>query len=555
MNRMNLIFSILLCALMASGCEKPGPAPQPEPIVNPDPEPEPQTDPRDVPNDDGVLRVLAIGNSFSADAVEQELWPLFHAKGKKVIIGELYISGCDLQTHWERTSTGANAYSYRKITDESGGAMVTKSDAKFEDGLQDERWDYISLQQGGGHHGQWETFEPWLSNMIGYLRENAPYRKFKLVYHVPWVAPATSSSYKFGYYDYNTAKMYSMITETTKKVAETIKPDVIINTVDAIQNGRSSYLGDTFDRDGWHLNKSYGRYTAGCIWYEKLTGDVVLGNPYHPDTISDYVAEVCQTAAHEACLHPYQVTDLSGRFTDPDPKTDVGTVLAEWEFNNTNAVEDAYIGTFTGLPDSSSSLGQYKYNNNAGEVGYIASNKVSGGRLSYVQIDKSAWSAASGNERAGTMISAAGLPNIAAALPGDYLLIETVGKEFKAGAHLHAEFAWETNKYGSKYWLLEYQDGSEWKPVPGLDVKTETISGTTYDSKVPFNETITYNISFSASETRTIETDITLGSDTNGFRVRMTCCMEYQVNGRHFQHPRTQSVQTLKNSTKLSILD
>ena len=242
MTRMNCILSLLLCTLMATGCEKPEPAPDPEPIVNPDPET--PADPRDIPNDDGVLRVLAIGNSFSADAVEQELWPLFHAKGKKVIIGELYISGCDLQTHWERTSTGANAYSYRKISDESSGAMVTKADAKFEDGLQDERWDYISLQQGGGHHGQWETFEPWLSNMINYLREHAPYRKFKLVYHVPWVAPATSSSYKFGYYDYNTAKMYSMITETTKKVEEAIKPDLIINTVDAIQNGRSSYLGE-----------------------------------------------------------------------------------------------------------------------------------------------------------------------------------------------------------------------------------------------------------------------------------------------------------------------
>ena len=43
-----------------------------------------------MPGDDGILRVLAVGNSFSADAVEQELWPLFHATGQKVIIGELY---------------------------------------------------------------------------------------------------------------------------------------------------------------------------------------------------------------------------------------------------------------------------------------------------------------------------------------------------------------------------------------------------------------------------------------------------------------------------------
>ncbi|MCF0175075.1 MAG: hypothetical protein HUJ95_07030, partial [Bacteroidales bacterium] len=36
-----------------------------------------------------VIKILAIGNSFSADAVEQELYPIFAAAGKKVIIGNL----------------------------------------------------------------------------------------------------------------------------------------------------------------------------------------------------------------------------------------------------------------------------------------------------------------------------------------------------------------------------------------------------------------------------------------------------------------------------------
>ena len=52
------------------------------------------TDP-DKPGDEfhlpDVVKILAIGNSFSADAVEQELYGLFAAEGKDVIIGNLYI--------------------------------------------------------------------------------------------------------------------------------------------------------------------------------------------------------------------------------------------------------------------------------------------------------------------------------------------------------------------------------------------------------------------------------------------------------------------------------
>ena len=41
--------------------------------------------------DDGVVRILAIGNSFSQDAVEQYLYELFDAAGTKVVIGNMYI--------------------------------------------------------------------------------------------------------------------------------------------------------------------------------------------------------------------------------------------------------------------------------------------------------------------------------------------------------------------------------------------------------------------------------------------------------------------------------
>ena len=46
-----------------------------------------------------TLRILAIGNSFSRDAIEQNLHELALAGGDTAIIGNLFIGGCSLERH------------------------------------------------------------------------------------------------------------------------------------------------------------------------------------------------------------------------------------------------------------------------------------------------------------------------------------------------------------------------------------------------------------------------------------------------------------------------
>lgn len=271
-----------------------------------------------------VIKILAIGNSFSADAIEQELYGLFNAVGQKVIIGNMYIGGCSLQKHWEKATSDAAAYSYRKIVD---GVKKTTADTKLSTALKDEEWDFISFQQGAGNHGVYETFEPELTQLINYCRNNASKKDFKVIYHVPWVAQADYTGPKFGIYDYNQSKMYSMIVNATQRIAsEHSDFTLVMNVMDAIENGKTSFLGDTFCRDGWHLNKTYGRYTASCLWFEKIMGQSVVGNSYYPTSISAAVAEVCQHAAHEACANPYMITDLS-HFVNPDASDTSKTIV------------------------------------------------------------------------------------------------------------------------------------------------------------------------------------------------------------------------------------
>ena len=47
-----------------------------------------------LPSNAKVIKVLAIGNSFSQDAVEQYLYELAAAQGDSLVIGNAYIGGC-----------------------------------------------------------------------------------------------------------------------------------------------------------------------------------------------------------------------------------------------------------------------------------------------------------------------------------------------------------------------------------------------------------------------------------------------------------------------------
>ncbi|WP_286847138.1 DUF4886 domain-containing protein [Proteiniphilum sp. UBA5463] len=63
------------------------------------------------------IKLLAIGNSFSDDAIEHYLPGLVEANGDTIIIGNMYIAGCSLEKHYNNTVNNSPDYSYRKIVD------------------------------------------------------------------------------------------------------------------------------------------------------------------------------------------------------------------------------------------------------------------------------------------------------------------------------------------------------------------------------------------------------------------------------------------------------
>ena len=245
---------------------------------------------------DRTLRILAIGNSFSEDAIEQNLWELFNARGQDVIIGNMYIGGCTLERHASNAASDAPAYRYRKIT---GGKTEEVKNFTLSAALADEPWDYVSLQQASGRSGLYESYS-WLPGLIGYVKERTP-DDVTIVFHQTWAYSSDSSHPEFVNYGNDQNAMYEAICGAVARAAED-NPDIrlVIPAGPAIQNARATVFGDTFCRDGFHLELTYGRYTAACAWYEAISGKSVKGNPYHPESMTKEQARIIQKAVHKA---------------------------------------------------------------------------------------------------------------------------------------------------------------------------------------------------------------------------------------------------------------
>ena len=245
------------------------------------------------------LKVLAIGNSFSENSVEQNLWDIADADGVQMIIGNLYIGGCPLEKHWKNAETDAKAYSYRKIG--LDGKKVVTPNFQLSKALADEKWDIVTFQQSSPNSGKFDTFEPYLGDLIEYVRYRVP-RKAKLMFHQTWAYDYRSTHYGFPRYGRNTGTMFKEIVESSEKACSKYNLG-LIPAGTAIQSARMSEIKNNVNADGYHLNV-VGRYIAACTWYEALTGRSVLGNSYNAPHVEPWMKEVAQEAAHAAILEP-----------------------------------------------------------------------------------------------------------------------------------------------------------------------------------------------------------------------------------------------------------
>lgn len=248
-----------------------------------------------------MIQVLAIGNSFSDDA-RTFVHQIAAAAGVELVIGNLYIGGCSLERHWNNAQSDEKAYDYSKTGCENRPASIREA-------LEEEPWDFVTLQQASHFSGKIETYQPYLNGLSAYVRKYAP--QTEQLIHETWAYEIDSDHGAFPDYKCDQALMYRLLKDAYEQAARDIGGARIIPCGDAFQIARANPVfdyahgGQSLNRDGFHASFTKGRYLLGCVWVETLAGVNVIGNAFVPtwpdvEPPTDEERLILQKAAHEA---------------------------------------------------------------------------------------------------------------------------------------------------------------------------------------------------------------------------------------------------------------
>lgn len=213
---------------------------------------------------DTLLKILVVGNSFSVDSSEF-LYEVATDAGYQVLVGNLNRSSTPLADHWGFAKNDEAVYTYRKNGNGNWEVLAKKS-ATMSEALEDEDWDIVLFQQQSYQAGVASTYRhgetSYVAQLADFAREHCSNESVKIGWQMTWSLRKCTERYYVKRFT-GELDLYEKICVAVQTGVEDIgAADFIIATGTAIQNARSSYLGDTLDRDGKHLSYDLGRYLA-----------------------------------------------------------------------------------------------------------------------------------------------------------------------------------------------------------------------------------------------------------------------------------------------------
>lgn len=207
------------------------------------------------------MEVLSIGNSFSEDS-HRYLHGI--AKSEKFAMNtyNLYIGGCSLEHHYRNMLSAEKEYELQI------NGVGTKFYVSLDEALTSRKWDIITLQQVSNEAANYETYQPYLSELAKYVRVYQP--KAQIAFHETWAYENDSQCLCNA--GYKTSKdMFCDIEKSVKNAFKDIEADFII------PSGAVMYklleMGKKVHRDTFHASLGLGRYALGLLWYAVLTGN------------------------------------------------------------------------------------------------------------------------------------------------------------------------------------------------------------------------------------------------------------------------------------------
>ena len=273
------------------------------------------------------ISILAIGNSFSIDAMQYLYGYLRQAGYQDIHLGNLYIGGCTLATHAANLAARSHDYTYYT---NSSGSWTNISGKEAAPAIRERAWDYISLQQASGLSGIPDSYEPYLSAIVDSVKAGCP--GARLMWHMTWAYQQDSNHSDFSRYGNNQTRMYEAILGAVQtKVLPRGDFDFVIPCATAIQNLRTSFMGDHMTRDGYHMSYQVGRVATALMWLKQISGAPLSGIDIRPSdqTLSETQTAAIKDAVEQAYARPFAVTPSSCTVGNTQPDEAIRAQFAE----------------------------------------------------------------------------------------------------------------------------------------------------------------------------------------------------------------------------------
>ena len=216
-----------------------------------------------------MIKILAIGNSFSQDAIRY-LYGIARTDGVELKVVNLFIGGCSLAKHYRNMLSEERAYDL-ELNGMKSGFKISMREALLSDD-----WDYVTIQQQSSNSAIYDTFVPYLTELAAYVRKMAP--KAKILLHQTWGYKKDSERlHKFGYTAHE--EMFTLVRASYEQAEKLIKADGMIPSGEAVLQANLAKAENIY-RDDFHMSPGFGRYMLGLVWYRYLTGRTVTENSF-----------------------------------------------------------------------------------------------------------------------------------------------------------------------------------------------------------------------------------------------------------------------------------
>ena len=281
------------------------------------------------------LYILMIGNSFADDTIYYAK-KIANAYGINLNIYNSYIAGCTVDKHYANLTTNSDnaEYSMRSVN-ETG--WVYNNNMTLTQIINSHTWDIITFQQASAEIGRPTSYSN-LSNLVGEVRSLTG-QNVRNYWYQTWAYDHDYMDY-YDYYSYFNNDQDAMFSAINTCYQNQVAPlglfEKTVFAGTAVQNLRTSYMGDTFTRDGKHMSSVHGRYLLGLNFISNVLNidlDLCPCSYVAPEISESFIAPVYESVRN-ARNHPYVATQSI--YTQNE--------MAKYDLSNYTEIDAGFVG-------------------------------------------------------------------------------------------------------------------------------------------------------------------------------------------------------------------